>query len=279
MTNYSAPKDAKELAYLYDLYFVPGWRESFDQLLDAEVKLPDEGKILEVSCGTGGYAVDLAGRLGDKVQVVAVDDSAERIALANGKAEIKKLDNIRFAVGALDDLGLADDDFDLVITDVSFLSPPELAERLADILSEIRRVAKSGAGVILKLATRGSFDEFYSYYWQALLETELLDYTTQLEELISERYTTTQIESVFREAGFRHVESVTEKQQLDFETATEFITSPLIENVFLGHWLGILASEQEERTVREALVRIIDRERGEDEFDVSAKTTLVIAKR
>lgn len=279
MTNYSAQKDAKELAYLYDLYFVPGWRELFDQLVDAEVKLPEEGKLLDASCGTGGYAIDLASRFGDKVQVVGVDDSSERIALANGKIEIKKLENIRFAIGALDDLGVADDDFDAVIADVSFLVPPELAERLADILSEIRRVAKSGASVVLKLATRGSFDEFYSYYWQALLETDLLEYTTQLEDLINERYTTGQIEAVLQEAGFRHVETVTEKQTFAFENATEFITSPLIENIFLSHWLGILASEQEERAVRDTLVQIIDRERGEDDFDVSAKTTLVIAKR
>jgi hypothetical protein len=31
--------------------------------------------------------------------------------------------------------------------------------------------------------------------------------------------------------------------------------------------------------VREAMTRIIDRERGDGEFDISAKTTLVIAKR
>jgi ubiquinone/menaquinone biosynthesis C-methylase UbiE len=279
MANYSATKDAKELSYLYDLYFVPGWRELFDQLVDEEVKLPAEGKFLDAGCGTGGYAIELAARLGDKAQVVGIDDSAERLEIATGKAEMKKLDNVRFAQGHLESLGVASEDFDFVLADVSLIAPPELPDRLDDILHELKRVARPGATVVLKLATRGSFDEFYSIYWEALYNADLLEYTAQLEDLIHERMTIEQVETATREAGFLQVETLTEKQRFDFATAESFFSAPLIEQAFLGHWLGILASEQEEQEVREALTRIIDRERGDGEFDISAKTTLVIAKR
>jgi ubiquinone/menaquinone biosynthesis C-methylase UbiE len=279
MAKYSATQDAKELSYLYDLYFVPGWREFFDQLVDEEVKLPAEGKFLDAGCGTGGYAIDLAARLGDKAQVVGIDDSAERLEIAAGKAEMKKLDNVRFVQSRLESLDVASDDFDFVLADLSLLSPPELAERLEDILQELKRVARLGATIVLKLATRGSFDEFYSFYWEALLETDLLDYTSQLEDLINERLTIDQIETATRDAGFLNVETITEKQRFDFESAESFFSAPLIEHAFLNHWLGILASKREEQEVRDALGRIIDRERGDDEFDISAKTTLVIAKR
>lgn len=277
MTNNST--DAKELAYLYDLYLVPGWRELFDQLVDEEVKLPEEGKFLDASCGTGGYAIDLATRLGNKGEVIGIDDNAERLALAHGKVEIKKLENIRFAQGSLENLGVAGDDFDFVVADLSLISPSELPERLNDILSELKRVARHGATVVLKLATRGSFDEFYSVYWEALYEADLLEYTPQIEDLIKERLTVEQLEEAAREAGFRHVESLTQKSSFEYENAEEFFSAPLIENAFLGHWLGILASESEERQVREALTRIIDREAHDGDFDVSAKTTLLIAKR
>lgn len=279
MTNYSANKDAKELAYLYDLYFVPGWRELFDQLVDEEVKLPEEGKFLDASCGTGGYAIDLATRLGNKGEVVGIDDNVERLALAHGKVEIKKLENIRFAPGSLENLGVAGDDFDFVVADLSLISPAELPERISDILLELKRVAKHGATVVLKLATRGSFDEFYSLYWEALYEADLLEYTPQIEDLIKERLTVEQLEAAARAAGFRHIESLTQKSFFAYESAEDFFSAPLIENAFLGHWFGILASESEERQVREALTRIIDRESHEGDFDVSAKTTLLIAKR
>lgn len=279
MTNYSATKDTKELSYLYDLYVVPGWREVFDQFIDAEVKLPEEGKFLDAGCGTGSYAIDLAAKLGDKVQVVGIDDSSERLALAHGKVEMRKLENVRFALGSLENLGVPSADFDFIVADLSLITPPELVDRLTDILSELKRVARLGATVVLKLATRGSFDEFYSIYWEALYEADLLEYTAQLEELINERLTIDQLEAAVREAGFLNVETLTEKQRFDFASAESFLSAPLIESAFLGHWLGILASEREEQEVREALMRIIDRERGDGEFDISAKTTLVIAKR
>jgi ubiquinone/menaquinone biosynthesis C-methylase UbiE len=279
MTIYSATKDAKELSYLYDLYIAPGWRELFDQLVDAEVKLPAEGKFLDAGCGTGGYAIDLAGRLGDKVEVSGMDDDFDRLVLAQGKATIAKLDNLRFVQGSLESLGAQDADFDFVVADLSLLAPAELPERLEDILLELKRVAKYGAQVVLKLATRGSFDEFYSLYWEALLEVDLLDYTAQIEDLIRERLTIEQIETAVREAGFRHLESLTETLHFEFETAEAFFAAPLIEQAFLGHWLGLLASEREEQQVREALMRIIERDYAEGGFEVSAKATLVIAKR
>ncbi len=279
MTNYSVNKDAKELAYLYDLYFVPGWRELFDQFVDEEVKLPGEGKFLDAGCGTGGYALELAARLGDNGQVVGVDDDAERIALAQAKAEIKRVENLRFIQGALENLGVEDDDYDFVIADLSLLSAVELPERLNDILLELRRVARHGATVVLKLTTRGSFDEFYSIYWEALYETDLLEYTPQLEDLIRERMAVEQLEAAAHEAGFTHIGSLTRKNHFEYASAEEFLSAPLIENAFLGHWLGILASESEEQEVRAALTRIIDRECEEGDFDVSAKTTLLIAKR
>ena len=283
MANYSATSNveeaAKELSYLYDLYFVPGWRELFDQILDAEVKLPAEGKFLDAGCGTGGYAIDLAARLGDKVEVIGIDDDFDRLALATGKAAIKKLDNVRFAQGPLESLGVQDDDFDFVVADLSLLAPAELPERLEDILLELKHVAKYGAQVVLKLATRGSFDEFYSIFWEALYELDLLEYTAQIEDLINERMTIEQLETAVRDAGFRHIESLTETLHFEFETAEAFFSAPLIEHAFLRHWLGLLASEREEQQVREAAMRIIDRDYEKGGFEVSAKATLVIAKR
>ena len=65
------------------------------------------------------------------------------------------------------------------------LPPSEIEPALA----ELARVANSGALVVLKLTTRGSFDEFFSIYWESLYNLGLLDYTPQLEGLITERLT------------------------------------------------------------------------------------------
>src|SRR5438270_10151597 len=89
-------KSAQELAYLYDLYIVPTWRELFDRLVDEEVKPPKQGRLLDAECGTGSYAIDLSAKLGPKAEVIGVDPSDERLELARAKAQVKKLHHVDF---------------------------------------------------------------------------------------------------------------------------------------------------------------------------------------
>ena len=268
-------RNAKELAYLYDLYVVPTWREAFDQLVDEEVKPPEEGRVLDAGCGTGGYTIDLSARLGAKAEVVGVDESEERLELARAKAVVQHLHHVNFAQGEMVALGQADEDFDLVIGDASMMP----SDRIDEALGELARVAKPGATVALKLTTRGSFDEFFSLYWEALHDLGLEDLTPQLEELITERLTVDQAERLARGAGLRHVRSVTRKQEFDYDDAANFLAAPLIETSFLDRWLEILPDSETAGRVRAALAEVIDRERHEMDFDVSIKATLVIGQK
>ncbi len=268
-------KDPKELAYLYDLYIVPGWREAFDSLVDDEVKLPAEGKFLDAGCGTGGYAVDLAIRGGEKTEVVGIDPSPERLALAWGKAELKKLKRVTFAQGSLTGLNLADDEFDLVIGDASMLP----ADQIGAALKELARVARRGAIVALKLTTRGSFDEFFSLYWEALYDLDLTDLTPQIEALVTERLTVSDAEQLAVEAGLKHVRSVTHKERFDYPDSRAFFEAPLVDDFFLEDWLAVISDQETRRRVRRQLGKTIDRERHDMDFDVSIKATLVIGEK
>jgi ubiquinone/menaquinone biosynthesis C-methylase UbiE len=268
-------RDARELAYLYDLYIVPGWREAFDSMVDDEVALPKEGKILDAECGTGGFAIELAIKGGEKVEVVGVDSNVDRLWLAHGKAEVKKLGRVTFQPGFLTALGLADDDFDLVIGDASML-PPEQTEAA---LNELTRVARKGATVALKVTTRGSFDEFFSIYWEALHDLELTEYSPQLERLITERMTISDVEQLAGKAGLKHVRSVTRKEEFDYANAQVFFDAPLIETFFLDGWLAFLPDPETRRRVQDQIAKIINREHHDLVFDVSIKATLIIGQK
>ncbi|HEX5084510.1 MAG TPA: class I SAM-dependent methyltransferase [Blastocatellia bacterium] len=268
-------RDAKELAYLYDLYVAPTWSEAFDQMVDDEIELPREGRFLEVGCGTGSYAIDLAIRGGANTEVVGVDPSLERLALARGKAEVKKLERVEFRQGAMRSLELPDDEFDLVIGDASMSAPSEIGPALA----ELKRVARKGATVVLKLTTRGSFDEFFSIYWESLYNLGLLDYAPQLEALITERLTVSDAEELANGAGLKDVRAVTSKERFDYKDGKEFFESPLIGTFFLDDWLAILPDEETRRKVQQQMMKIIDEERHKMDFDVSIKATLIIGQK
>jgi len=266
---------AKEQAFLYDLYLAPQWREVFDRLVDEEVKLPEKGKLLDAECGTGAYAVDLSLRISKDIEVVGVDPSEEKLALARGKAEIKKSQQVSFQQGWLHALGLPDEEFDWIIADAS-LTP---SEDLADILAELRRVAKPGAPIIVKLATRGSFDEFISVFWETLFELDLTEYSAELETLSTARLTAAEAEALAKDAKLKNVRSVTRKERFDYTSGAEFLAAPLIEAAFLQDWLAVLPDDETRAMVLDKLPEVIDRARQPLDFDVSVKATLLIAQK
>src|SRR2546428_1176575 len=268
-------RDAKEMAYLYDLYVAPTWREAFDQMVDDEIELPKEGKFLDADCGAGGYAIELAIRGGAKTEVVGVDPSPEKLALARGKAVVKKLDRVEFRQGLMRSLEFPDGEFDLVIGDASMEAPSEIGPALA----ELARVAKKGATVVLKLTTRGSFDEFFSIYWESLYNLGLLDYTPQLEGLITERLTVSDAEELALDAGLEHVRSVTGKERFDYKDGKEFFESPLIEAFFLDDWLAILPDEETRRRGPQGFTESIDKGRHKTDFHASIQTSLVMGQK
>lgn len=263
--------DEKELAYRYDLFITPDWRDRFDTLVNAKIELPPEGRVLEVNCGTGGYAIELAEKLRGKGEVTGVDPSATRIEIARAKAQIKKTPNVMFAQSLATELQFDSHEFNAVIGDGSLLPTDEIE----DILEEMIRVAQTDARVVLKLATRSSFDEFFSIYWEALNEAGLIDDLWQpLEALINERMTITDTEQMAKRVGLSQVKSYSEKAEFEFASGDDFFESPLINDVFLADWLAIVP-EARQREVRERVVAIIDRDLHDGPFVVSIKATLI----
>ena len=264
-------KNEKELAYRYDLFVTPDWRDRYDTLINEQVELPAEGHFLDVNSGTGGYAIELAERLQGKGEVIATDSSAERIELSQAKAQVKKTDNVSFEQASPTDLPYRDDRFDAVIGDASMLSPDLVEEMIAELV----RVASPGSKVVVKMATRGSFDEFFSIYWEALLGAGIVDEVWGLlENMINERSTISDAERLVERAGLTKVEIITSKESFLYDSGNEFLESPLINDNFLEEWLSIVP-ENRRQDVYKHLAALIDRELHDGPFEVSIKATVI----
>lgn len=264
----------KELAYRYDLFITPDWRDRFDLLINDNIKLPTEGRILDVNSGTGSHAIELAERMSGKGEVIGIDPSVERVELARAKAQVKKIDEVVFEQGGALPLRFAVREFDAVIGDASMLHPGDLEP----LLNELLRVAEVDAPVVLKLTTRGSFDEFFSLYWEALYDVGLDEQVwARLEGLINERLTLSDAESLGRRAGLRDLQSIVSKEEFSFESGEAFLDSPLIKDIYLEEWLAIVPAESRAE-VRQRIIAIIDRERSDTDFEVSIKATLLAGR-
>jgi len=264
--------DLKELAFRYDLFIAPDWRDRFDTLINENLKLPIEGEILDVNCGTGAHAIELAERMRDKGAVIGIDPSAERIAIARAKAQVKDLDDVRFEQGIASELPFESNRFGAVIGDASMLP----GEKIQELLAEMVRVTQPEGRVILKLVTHGSFDEFFSIYWEALHETAIDDGVwSALERLFNEQRTVSDAERLAERSRLRNIQTFISKEEFSYETAEAFLGSPLIKDSFLSDWLAIVPKGTIRSEVRRHIVSIIERERHHAPFDLSVKATVI----
>ncbi|HEX8129925.1 MAG TPA: class I SAM-dependent methyltransferase [Pyrinomonadaceae bacterium] len=270
----SENKTDKELAFLHDLYIATDWGERFAGLMDEHVQVPKTGYALYVAAGTGGHALALKERAGQDVTLIGVDESEARLALARAKARATKLDEVtEFRAAQLEALAFEDEQFDLVVGDASLVA----VERLPEVLAEMVRVAAPGATVALTLPTASSFGEFYSIYWEALMNAEMLDHSPVVEQLIGERPTVADMETLAAREGLDLVQTWTNIEEFDYASGEEFLNAPLVRDVLLRNWLEPLGEDEAgQARVLSEVERIIDAERNEAEFSLTVQATLVV---
>ena len=271
--NTSSKKTDKELAFLQDLFIAPDWGERFAELIDEHVKLPDEGKALYAAAGTGGHAIALQERAGKKVEFLCVDENPECLELAQAKATATD-EQTQFSQARPDSLALPDNQFDLVVGNASLIS----THRVRGMFSEMVRVAGPGATIALALPTASSFGEFFSIYWEALHNTGLTERESDVEQLITELPTVTEVEQMAEDEGLRDVATWTRIEEFDYESGDEFLNSPLVSEFLMPAWLALVPENIRADLSRE-ISRLINEERHEAEFALSVKATLVVGQK
>jgi ubiquinone/menaquinone biosynthesis C-methylase UbiE len=263
----------KELAFIQDLFVAPDWGERFAELIDEHVKLPNKGEALYVAAGTGGHAMALHERAGDKLELLCVDENPECLELAKAKATATN-EKISFDIARPDRLALSDNRFDLVVGNASLVSQP----RIRKMFSEIVRVAAPGATIAVTLPTASSFGEFFSIYWEALHNAGLIDHESDVEQLITELPTVSDVEQLAEDEGLRDVESWTRIEEFDFESGEQFLSSPLVSEFLMQDWLALVPEDKRAELFSE-ISRLINEERHEAEFALSVKATLVVGQK
>jgi ubiquinone/menaquinone biosynthesis C-methylase UbiE len=269
----SSDKTQKELAFLYDLFVAPDWDERFAALIDEHLKLPKDGEAVYLRAGTGGHVLALQQRAGASLRFIGSDENAECVELAREKARAANV-AVEFRQDDLETLALDDNQFNLIVANASLVSPG----RLNRIVPEIVRIAKPDAGIAFAVPTVPSFGEFFSIYWEALHNLGLLDHEGDVERLIKQLPTVTEVEDLMQREGVEQTELYNQAEEFLFESGEAFVSAPLISDFLMKEWLATVPEEWQQR-VKDELVRLIDEDRHEADFTLTVKATLIVGRK
>ena len=262
--NEGMPKTHKELAYIHDLYVTSEWTRRFAELADKHLELEGVENVLYINAGTGDHCFAIREKIDDKTAVFAVCENADLLAIAHDKAIAVRSD-VDFST-----IDHEEDSFDAVIADASLVAPGNVDEFVRNAIL----IAKSGGSVTFFLPSAGSFGEVFSLLWEVLFKEDLGHHGHDAETMIAELATVSQLKSTAQEFGLDRVRTETTNEIFEFDNGAAFISSPLVADFLLPHWLETLG-ESEKEQVTEKLAQLIDAEDGTLSFRFSVKATVV----
>lgn len=261
-------KTQRELAFLRDLTIQDEWTRRFTDLVDKHMDLTDSENMLYINAGTGGHAMAINERFGEKTDVFASVENDDLLSIARDKA-IAISSDVDFST-----LRFEDDAFDAVLADASFVPPAEIEHFIENTV----RVARTGGDVAVFLPTAGSFGEIFSFMWEAFFTEDLPQYFPLAESLIADLPTVSRLEKMGAGAGLVNINTQTAIEIFDYENAREFIEAPLVADFLMPAWL-ITLDENEKERVTERLAKLIEAEDAALSFLFSVKATLLTGEK
>lgn len=227
----------EKLARIYDDEILPIWAERFGRMILRGLEIPAKSTLLDVSCGTGYPALDVARKMDDGSRLVAIDDSSALLDVARKKAEHIPGKRIYFRTQrAYPKLPFTADVFDVVFSNLGLLETPSPGRALRDFA----RVAKPGGGrVIATLPLAGSWQEFHDLFREVLVKHDQLPMIARLDKHVAATPDAATCEAWLSAAGLEDVRVDVEEFTLLFRSSREFFFAPVVEFGPLSDWKKI----------------------------------------
>src|SRR5438445_6352242 len=200
-------KTQKELAFLRDLYIQDEWTKRFTDLVDKHMDIRDSENMLYINAGTGGHALAINERFGEKTDIFATCEDEDILTIARDKAAATRSD-VDFST-----IRFEDDAFDAVLADASFVRPADVESFIEDAV----RVARTGGDVAVFLPTAASYGEVFSPLWEVLFKEDLAEHGAAVEKLIADLPTVSQIEEMGELAGLVNINTQTATELFEYE--------------------------------------------------------------
>ena len=134
------------MGWFIDTFVFRGQVRELRQRTATLARMQPGDAVLDVGCGTGTLAMEVARRVGRAGRVAGVDPGTEQIARARRSAARRHLP-IEFQIGVIEQLPFPDSTFDVVLSTLMMHHLPAPLKRQG--LAEIARVLKPGGRLVI----------------------------------------------------------------------------------------------------------------------------------
>ncbi len=278
MTIQKRSLKVEKLARIYDDEIAPVWGSRFGKMLLRNLRVPERGQVLEISCGTGWPTVEILRRMGDGARLIAIDASSAMLDVARKKVQalgpLGKKGIFFRTESPIPRLSFADDVYDLVICNLGLEEMPSVDTALTDFA----RVTKIGGEVRCTLPMAGSFQEFYDIYREVLVKHDKHEALDRLDAHLARYPSLDVLNRSMKKAGLSGGVDVDEFTLL-FKSSREFFFAPVVEYGPLAAWKEIAGGGQELQDVFWYIKEAIDAYFGGRAFQITVKAGCLIGSK
>ena len=153
---------------MYRAFDYNGKRQMARQIIEGTasyVKLPEDGKVLDVGCGSGALAIAV-GRRNPKAEIIGIDRWGKEYAsfskaLCESNAKAEGVSRITFRQGDATHLDFPDETFDAVVSNYVYHNIP--GDRQQYLLETLRTLKKGGIFALHDIFSRSRYGDMEAF--------------------------------------------------------------------------------------------------------------------
>jgi arsenite methyltransferase len=246
------PLDPSDPSLVSAIDDVPAWSGPFGAVLLERVEMRPGLSVLDVGCGTGFPAIELANRLGVGCRVIAVDVWGAALRRARFKADVQQAVGVVPLKAAAERLPLAPSSIDLVVSNNGLNNVQNEARAFA----EIGRVTRPDGQLVITWNLPETMAELYRELEAALVETGLGDALPACAAHIHEkRKPVDHVLALLSRSGFERFDAERSSFTMRFASGRALLGHFLVRLAFRPAWEALVPSPRRD----EVFSRLEDR--------------------
>ena len=216
------------------------WSAPFGLMLLEHIKLSQGMKVLDVGCGIGFPALELAQRLGESCKVYGIDPWDSALDRIRQKIKNYNIKNVKLIKGDASATDFKDNYFDLIVSNLGINN----FEKPKEVLQECYRILKPNGQIALTTNFKGHMQEFYDTFKETLLELKMNHCLESLQSNIDHRLDLEIVVSLLKDSGFRISKTVTDSFNMRFLDGSALLRHYFIRLGFLDGWKNVIPKSQ-----------------------------------